>query len=161
MSFSFSPPTGSTCSNRRWLPAPDASTRPSRSASPTVGCRRRLLDLYLRSVDHDDNGFDEIVARTEGTTASFFKELCRRAVLEAAEARTDGDIGAVQLTRTHLAAALDDLLDHSPPVLRSSLGAHPHLAESVEFEPSAHPAPGTVSGWVAFGPWTAAITAST
>jgi hypothetical protein len=144
--------------NRVDLLEPALAARPGRIDQaveirlPDSGCRRRLLDLYLRGVDHDDNELDEIVARTEGTTASFIKELCRRAVLEAAEIRTDGDVGAVQLTGTHLTAALDDLIDHSPPVLRSSLGANPHLANSVQLEPSAHPPPGTVSGSVAFAP---------
>jgi SpoVK/Ycf46/Vps4 family AAA+-type ATPase len=117
---------------------------------PDGECRRRLLELYLHGVDHDD-GLDDIVARTEGTTASFIKELCRRAVLEAADGRADDDGRTLHLTSVHLEAALADLLEHSPPVLRSSLGANPHLAaEGVALEPSHHPAPGTVGGWVAF-----------
>jgi SpoVK/Ycf46/Vps4 family AAA+-type ATPase len=66
---------------------------------PDSECRRRLLELYLHGVDHDDE-LDEIVTRTEGTTASFIKELCRRAVLAAAEMRTDGDSGAPRLAPT-------------------------------------------------------------
>ncbi len=138
--------------NRVDLLEPALAARPGRIDQaveirlPDSECRRRLLELYLHGVDHDDE-LDDIVNRTEGTTASFMKELCRRAVLEAAEARADGDGRALRLSGVHLEAALDDLLDHSPPVLRSSLGANPHLAaEGVPFEPS----PGTVGGWVAF-----------
>jgi hypothetical protein len=142
--------------NRVDLLEPALAARPGRIDQaveirlPDGECRRRLLELYLHGVDHDDE-LDDIVARTEGTTASFIKELCRRAVLEAADARADDDRGTLRLTSGHLDAALADLLEHSPPVLRSSLGANPHLAaEGVAFEPSHHPTPGTVGGWVAF-----------
>jgi hypothetical protein len=144
--------------NRVDLLEPALAARPGRIDQaveirlPDGECRRRLLELYLHDVDHDDEP-DEIVARTDGTTASFIKELCRRAVLEAAEARGADDSGPLRLTSDHLEAALADLLEHSPPVLRSSLGANPHLAaEGVPSEPSHHPAPGTVGGWVAFAP---------
>ena len=69
---------------RRWPPAPGRIDQAVETGLPDSECRRRLLELYLHGVDHDDE-LDEIVARTEGTTASFIKELCRRAVLEAAE----------------------------------------------------------------------------
>ena len=142
--------------NRVDLLEPALAARPGRIDQaveirlPDSQCRRRLLELYLRGIDHDQE-LDEIVTRTEGTTASFMKELCRRAVLEAAESRTTGASETLRLTRRHLETALADLLDHSPPVLRSSLGANPHLAETAPLESSAVPAPGTVSGWVAFG----------
>ena len=142
--------------NRVDLLEPALAARPGRIDQaveirlPDSHCRRRLLELYLRGIDHDEE-LDEIVTRAEGTTASFMKELCRRAVLEAAESRTTGASDALRLTRRHLETALADLLDHSPPVLRSSLGANPHLAETAPLESSAVPAPGTVSGWVAFG----------
>ncbi len=142
--------------NRVDLLEPALAARPGRIDQaveirlPDSECRRRLLTLYLRGVDHDDQRLDDIVVRTEGTTAALIKELCRRAVLQAAEALTDVYNGALRLTSSHLVAALDDLLEHSPPVLRSSLGANPQVADSVQFEPATHPPPGTVSGWVAF-----------
>ena len=61
---------------------------------------------------------DAVVERTEGVTASFLKELVRRAVLEAlheqAPLRT--------VTATHVSRALDDLLDSAQGVTRSLLG---------------------------------------
>jgi ATPase family associated with various cellular activities (AAA) len=143
--------------NRVDLLEPALAARPGRIDQaveirlPDAECRRRLLDLYLRGVDHDGDALDEIIARTDGVTASFIKELCRRAALEAAEERADGDVGAVRLAGAHLVAALDDLLEHGAPVLRSSLGANPHLAVSTPIGPSVAPG-GAVSGWVAFAP---------
>jgi hypothetical protein len=59
------------------------------------------------------------VDRMEGVTASFVKELLRRAVLEALT-ETPGDLQVV--TAAHLQRALDDLLDSSQSVTRALLG---------------------------------------
>jgi hypothetical protein len=142
--------------NRVDLLEPALAARPGRIDQaveirlPDADCRRRLLARYLRGVDHDAE-LDDIVARTEGTTASFARELCRRGVLVAAEARPAGEAGPVRLTTADLTAALDDLLEHSAPVLRSLLGANPERADSGPIEPSPFPAPGVVGGWTAFG----------
>lgn len=48
--------------------------------------RRALLDLYARELPFTPEALDEAAARTEGVTASFFKELARRTVLLAADA---------------------------------------------------------------------------
>ena len=48
--------------------------------------RRRLLELYGRGLDLGVKDVDGIVERTNGVTASFIKELLRRAALAAAEA---------------------------------------------------------------------------
>jgi hypothetical protein len=50
----------------------------------------------------------------------------------------------------HLNAALVDLLEHGAPVLRSSLGANPHLADQVDLDMSGQPTPTVVRGWTAF-----------
>jgi SpoVK/Ycf46/Vps4 family AAA+-type ATPase len=141
--------------NRVELLEPALAARPGRIDQaveirlPDAACRRRLLDLYLRDVDHDDVP-EDIVERTEGVTASFIKEMVRRAVLEAATTRNDGDVAGLRLLREHVEAALTDLAEHSAPVLRSSLGANPHIADYAGFEPTIHTASPTVSGWVAF-----------
>jgi hypothetical protein len=59
-----------------------------------------------------------VVARTEGTTASFLKELLRRAVLESlAQESPLRTVGAA-----HVDTALDDLLDSSQHITRALLG---------------------------------------
>ena len=67
----------------------------------------------------------------EGVTASFVKELIRHAVLHAAEADE-----AARVSDEDVEAALVDLLEHSAPVLRSSLGANPDLAELADVDAS-------------------------
>ncbi|MHC3475577.1 AAA family ATPase, partial [Streptomyces sp. 7R007] len=52
---------------------------------PDAEGRARLLSLYGCGLGLGKEVADEVVARTEGTTASFTKELVRRAVLIAAE----------------------------------------------------------------------------
>jgi hypothetical protein len=109
-----------------------------------------LLDLYLRGLDHDAIDLGEVVARTAGVTASFIKELVRRAVLHAADTSSDAHQTGVRLGLVDLVEALDDLLEHSAPVLRSSLGANPHLAEHLDPETWEPGAPTAVGGWTAF-----------
>jgi ATPase family associated with various cellular activities (AAA) len=142
--------------NRVDLLEPALAARPGRIDQaveirlPDAGCRRRLLELYLRGIDHDEEQLDDIVARTDGVTAAFIKELIRRAVLDAANRRTGRTAGGVRLTGDNLQTALVDLVEHSAPVLRSALGANPHIAEYAEFDAMPDIAPGTVGGWVAF-----------
>jgi MoxR-like ATPase len=144
--------------NRVDLLEPALAARPGRIDQaveiqlPDAECRRRLLDLYLRGVDHDTDELDAVVAQTEGVTAAFIKELVRRAVLVAADGQPGAPTGAFRLTGASLQAALADLLDHSAPVLRSALGANPHLAAVTQVDEIDYVAPATVGGWVAFSP---------
>ncbi|MFD3931213.1 AAA family ATPase [Streptomyces sp. NPDC058614] len=83
---------------------------------PDAEGRARLLTLYGSSLDLGKDLTDEIVARTDGTTASFTKELVRRAVLIAAEReseRTEPD---------DLRAAVDELLSDRDRLTRRLLG---------------------------------------
>jgi ATP-dependent 26S proteasome regulatory subunit len=87
---------------------------------PDTDARRRLLALYGRSLPMQltDTEITEIVERTDGVTASFLKELLRRAVLESlADNKTE-----LKVTATNMARALDDLLDSTQHVTRSLLG---------------------------------------
>ena len=77
--------------------------------------RRRLLDLYRGQVDYGAEVLGEAARRSEGMTASFMKELMRRAVLEAAVDGVDPD-------DAHLRSALDGLLDTQEEVTRVLLG---------------------------------------
>src|SRR5215472_13209059 len=87
---------------------------------PNAAARARLLALYGRDVPLALTYADVATAveRTNGTTASFLKELIRRAVLEALH--EDPSLTAV--TGAHLVAALDDLLDSAQAVTRTLLG---------------------------------------
>ncbi len=66
---------------------------------PDEAARRRLLDLYQGGVQFSSSALDEVARRSDALTASFFKELIRRAVLYAAE---DG----LEPTDVHLLSAL-------------------------------------------------------
>jgi hypothetical protein len=113
--------------NRADLLEPALAARPGRVdvaveiGLPDAAARRRLFEVYSRgvplAVGPDD--VEAVVARTDGVTASFLKELVRRAVLEALTERP----GALeQVTGPQLSRALDDLLDSTQTVTRALLG---------------------------------------
>jgi cell division protease FtsH len=83
---------------------------------PDAEGRERLLGLYGAGLGLGKEITDEVVVRTEGTTASFAKELVRRSVLVSAERdapRTEpGDVRA----------ALDELLSDRDALTRRLLG---------------------------------------
>jgi hypothetical protein len=136
--------------NRADLLEPALATRPGRVdvaveiTLPDAPARERLLTLYGQNVPLalTDEDVSLAVERTDGTTASFIKELIRRSVLESLH--DDPALRAV--TGTHLARALDDLLDAAQAVTRTLLG--------VGFDPSDLPAggalmPGPGRAWMA------------
>jgi SpoVK/Ycf46/Vps4 family AAA+-type ATPase len=112
--------------NRADLLEPALAARPGRVDVaididlPDADARRRLLELYGRSVSLrlSEAETDEIVERTDGVTASFIKELLRRAVLESLH----DDPAAATVTAAHTSRALDDLLDSGQQLTRSLLG---------------------------------------
>jgi hypothetical protein len=83
---------------------------------PDAECRERLLRLYARATTLDLPQADEVVAATEGVTASFIKELVRRAVLQQVEEGTD------RMTEQTLNKALAELMDERQTLTRSILG---------------------------------------
>jgi Cdc6-like AAA superfamily ATPase len=93
---------------------------------PDAAARERLLRLYGRNVPLALSPHDVTTAieRTDGTTASFLKELIRRAVLEAVhdEVLLDNNTALTAVTGAHLTQALDDLLDSAQGVTRTLLG---------------------------------------
>jgi DNA polymerase III delta prime subunit len=118
--------------NRADLLEPALAARPGRVdvaveiELPDAAARERLLALYGRGVPLALTPEDIATAieRTEGTTASFLKELIRRGVLEALrDTEGQADRTAVPpVTGAHLARALDDLLDSAQGVTRTLLG---------------------------------------
>ncbi|MEV0390490.1 ATP-binding protein [Nonomuraea sp. NPDC050643] len=83
---------------------------------PDARCRAALLRLYGAG-DLAEADLERLVTRTDGMTASFFKELLRRGVLESL--REDSDT----LTAEHLSAALEDMLRSQESLTRTLLGA--------------------------------------
>lgn len=108
--------------NRADLLEPALAQRPGRVdlaveiPLPDLAARRRLNRLYARDLPFSAAALDDAAARSEGTTASFAKELMRRAVLTAADAgHPPGD--------ADLSAALDELLGDAEALTRSLLGS--------------------------------------
>jgi hypothetical protein len=126
--------------NRADLLEPALAQRPGRVDHaallplPDAGARHRLLHLYRGNLVLELSEPDTVISRTEGVTASFMKELLRRAALRAAEeagpgeARpADGD-RPLRVTDAHLNAALDQLLDTRNELTRVLLGGRPESA---------------------------------
>jgi hypothetical protein len=139
--------------NRADLLEPALAARPGRVdvaveiALPDAPARERLLSLYGQDVPLalTEEDVHLAIERTEGTTASFLKELIRRSVLEALH----DDPVLTAVSGAHLARALDDLLDAAQAVTRTLLG--------VGVDPADLPVGGALQagsarvGWVAYG----------
>jgi ATP-dependent 26S proteasome regulatory subunit len=112
--------------NRADLLEPALAARPGRVDVaieidlPDAEARERLVALYGRSLPLrlDEAEMREIVERTDGVTASFLKELLRRAMLESLHQ----DTADATVTAAHVSRALDDLLDSAQELTRSLLG---------------------------------------
>jgi ATPase family protein associated with various cellular activities (AAA) len=85
---------------------------------PDAHCRRRLLGVYARELTLDAD-LDQVVAGTEGVTASFIKELIRRTVLTSLRA---GERPPV-LRGPHFADVLAEMNSEHQALTRSLLGA--------------------------------------
>jgi ATPase family associated with various cellular activities (AAA) len=106
---------------------------------PDAACRERLLRLYARHLAVEAD-LGEVVAGTEGVTASFIKELIRRAVLVSLRA---GDRPPV-LRSPHFAEVLTEMGGEHNTLTRSLLGA-PAVSgpdgQAADREPVQHPRP--------------------
>ena len=85
---------------------------------PDGPARRALFALYARDLPFSDTALAVAAERSEGVTASFAKELIRRAVLTAA-------IADAEPADVHLAEALDELLSDREALTRSLLASGP------------------------------------
>jgi len=112
--------------NRPDVLEPALASRPGRVdhaveiALPETPERRLLLELYLARTTNNVSNIDGIVAGTDGVTASFMRELVRRATLGALDRSGDGQ--AAMLTDDDLSRALAELLENALPIGRTSLG---------------------------------------
>jgi hypothetical protein len=115
--------------NRADLLEPALAARPGRVDQavalelPDGAARRALFELYRGPLQVDISGLDDVLARTDGVTASFLKELLRRAALLAATRTAGGEELAV--SAGDLSAALDELLDTRNAMTRTLLGGTP------------------------------------
>jgi ATP-dependent 26S proteasome regulatory subunit len=113
--------------NRADLLEPALAARPGRVDQavalelPDVAGRRALFELYRGELRVDTSGLDDVLARSEGVTASFLKELLRRAALLAATRTAEDEELAV--SSADLTAALDELLDTRNAMTRTLLGS--------------------------------------
>jgi SpoVK/Ycf46/Vps4 family AAA+-type ATPase len=101
---------------------------------PDAAARRRLVRLYQGDVILDLAEPERAIERTEGVTASFLKELIRKAALLACEdgtasgaaggpaAAETGQAAPIRVTDDHMTAALDQLLDTKNQLTRVLLG---------------------------------------
>jgi hypothetical protein len=111
--------------NRPDLLEPALAARPGRIDQavelplPDADGRRRLLALYGEGLEVDLSDTDDLVARLEGVSPAFIRELLRRAALRAAEQSTD----TIRVGRTHLAEALDELASAANTLTQRLLGA--------------------------------------
>jgi hypothetical protein len=138
--------------NRADLLEPALAARPGRVdvaveiALPDAPARERLLTLYGQNVPLalTEEDVSLAVERTDGTTASFLKELIRRSVLESLH----DDPVLTAVTGAHLARALDDLLDTAQAVTRTLLGVGVDPAE-LPVGGALSPMPGRA--WITYG----------
>jgi ATP-dependent 26S proteasome regulatory subunit len=86
-------------------------------SKPDAECRERLLRLYASGTPLDLPSADTVVAATDGVTASFIKELVRRAVLRHA-----AEGGSLDGTVLH--DVLAELMAEQQALTRSILGGH-------------------------------------
>jgi hypothetical protein len=98
---------------------------------PDADARARLIKLYQGSLELELADLPAVIARTEGVTASFIKELLRRAALAAAEADADApDDAPILVTDEHMSAALGQLLDTRSRLTQVLLGGTRRQRES-------------------------------
>jgi hypothetical protein len=116
--------------NRADLLEPALAARPGRVDQavhielPDREARRRLVELYRGTLDVDLGRLDSVLDRTDGVTASFLKELLRRAAVVAADREDQPEDGRLDVTADDLDTALDDLLDTRNQMTRTVLGFH-------------------------------------
>ncbi|MDT4963898.1 MAG: cell division protease FtsH [Pseudonocardiales bacterium] len=117
--------------NRADLLEPALAARPGRVdqavelALPDADGRRALFELYRGGLIVDTSRLDDVIVRTEGVTASFLKELLRRAAVFAAERGAAQDRSPLAVSATDLDAALTELLDTRNAMTRVLLGGTP------------------------------------
>jgi ATP-dependent 26S proteasome regulatory subunit len=113
--------------NRADLLEPALASRPGRVDQavhidlPDKSARAQLFELYRGRLDIDTSRLGSVLERTEGVTASFLKELLRRAAVIAADRDSHAE-DDLHVSADDLDAALEDLMDTRNQMTRSVLG---------------------------------------
>jgi cell division protease FtsH len=110
----------------------------------SAGCRRRLISLYGEGLDLRLKDIEGVVTRTNGTSASFIKELLSRATLLAAE-----EGGELMLADRHVGEALGVMLVAGGTLTMRLLGGlplPPDASSSNWFEDVDDGPPGSIPG---------------
>lgn len=111
--------------NRPDVLEPALASRPGRVDQaiqippPDADCRRRLIELYGKGLRLEMQHLDDLIARIEGVSAAFIRELLRKAAVHSA-LESEGEI---LVTDRHLAAALAELMIDGGALTMSLLGA--------------------------------------
>jgi ATP-dependent 26S proteasome regulatory subunit len=116
--------------NRPDVLEPALASRPGRIDQaievplPDLDCRRRLFDLYAKGLSLDAQRVEDLLAKTEGASAAFIRELLRKAaVFAAVESEGATADGALVVQDRHLDEALAELLFAGGALTRTLLGA--------------------------------------
>jgi len=115
--------------NRPDILEPALASRPGRIDQaievplPDAKCRRRLIELYSHGLSLNMKGLDQLIAKTEGVSAAFIRELLRKAALYAADEMPDQPV----VMDKHVNEALHELTVAGGDLTKSLLGgARPH-----------------------------------
>ena len=87
---------------------------------PDADGRRKLFELYGAGLDLRLDDLEPVIARTEGVSPAFIKELLRKAAMVAATSRHRQR--QLVVTDDHVNAALDELLAETGSLTRLLLG---------------------------------------
>lgn len=142
--------------NRPEILEPALAARPGRIdlavelPLPDAAGRRRLLALYARGLTLRDVDLEALVARTEGASPAYIKELLRKAAVIAAGSSAGAGDAAVTATGAHLETALAEL-DEGGRLARRLLGFR---QEPLPPAPG-HPGPASPPGFPASAVWSA------
>lgn len=108
--------------NRPNMLEPALAARPGRIDQaieiplPDADCRRRLIGLYSKGLPMAVDDLDDVVARTEGASGAFIKELLRKSALIAV------DRGSETVTDEDVRGAFRELVVDGGPLTRALLG---------------------------------------
>ena len=117
--------------NRPDILEPALAARPGRVDQaieiplPDKDCRRRLFELYGRGLTLELNDLDDLIARTDGASGAFIRELLRKGAVLAAE-----EDGEVVVKDRHLHDAIRELIVDGGDLTKSLLGARVNVGFS-------------------------------